>query len=148
LYEQGIRANQWYPMCEGYILPVNRIIQQFCDNNVQGADHLGRFSAEKALTGIFKTFLMIASPAYMMHRAIRIFSTFYRPSDIEVGEKGKNHIFIHINSFDDINEALEYRIAGWVTKALEPAKCKDVNYTINQSLTTNHPFTEIEFTWK
>jgi len=148
IYENVV-ITEWYEMKPAYYDPMNKITEMFFTNNAaKGGDDLGRYSAEIALTGVYKVFLLIATPQYLMKKASRMMETYYMPSNIEVTEvTGKQAIF-KINKFDGITKTTEYRFAGWCVKALELCKCKNISYKITSHLSSGQPFTAIEFKWE
>jgi hypothetical protein len=139
----------WYPLKENYQVPTEKIIEMFYGGNVKvGGEALGKFSADVALTGIYKLFLMVATPKYLMTRASVVFSTYYIPSEIKVSVGDNKSITLLITKFTELFPVLEYRIAGWCIRALELCGCKNVQYTINKSLLNGNPYTEYLFSWE
>lgn len=64
---------RWYPIKEAYIDPGNKIIELFFQGDIKaGGEALGRFSANYALKGIYKVFLLVASPKHLINRAQKI----------------------------------------------------------------------------
>jgi hypothetical protein len=148
MFSTSIDATAWYPLKEGYTIPVDRIMELcFKNDRKTGGDRLGRYSAETALKGFYKVFLLVASPQYLMQRASKIFTTFYEPSQIEAEITGQYSAVLRIIEFDQIDESIEYRIAGWIRKALEMANCREPSYEIKKSLSKGDEITEIEFSW-
>jgi hypothetical protein len=148
IYSGIIDVSSWYPMTTGYLIPVEHLINMFYNQDVQtGADDLGRYSAEFALKGIYKVFLLVAAPSHLMNRASKIMSTYYIPSEISVAGNAIKSVTLIINKFDNIDLALEYRIAGWCKRALELTNCHEVNYQIPKSLVKGDTLTEIVFSW-
>jgi len=149
LYLVNTQFASWFPIQEAYIDPLDKIIELFYNgNHKEGANAIGRFSADYALKGIYKVFLLIASPQFLMKRASKIITTYYEPCEILISENGNKSIVLSIFKFDQINEALEYRIGAWCQRALELAHCKNVNYKIQKSLTKKDSVTEINFNWE
>jgi hypothetical protein len=149
LFTSTIDATSWYPYKEGYSVPVNKIVQICFNNDIKtGGDRLGNWSAEIGLKGFYKVFLLIASPQFLLQRASKIFTTYYEPSEIEASITGSNDAIVRITRFDDIDEAIEYRIAGWIRKALELANCRDPQYEIKKSMAKGDKATEIFFQWQ
>jgi hypothetical protein len=137
----------WYPMVDAYIVPVESIIVTFYDGDVKtGAEALGKFSADMALKGIYKLYMIIATPQNLMQKSSVMFSTFYNPCEINVqNEKHKSTMQIPV--FENMTKSMEYRIAGWCVKALEMCGCKNISYRITKSLTEKDNLTEILFKW-
>lgn len=148
LFTSTIDATAWYPYREGYSVPVGKIME-ICFNGDKrtGGEQLGSWSAEVSLKGFYKVFLLIASPQFLLQRASKIFTTFYEPSEIEASIMGSNDAILRIVKFDQIDESVEYRIAGWVRKALELANCNSPRYEIKQFLSKGDKATEIYFHW-
>lgn len=148
IFTTTIDSSAWYPINEGYKIPVNSVIKLcYPNDSKKGADQLGSYSAETALKGVYKTFLLIASPQYLIRRASKIFTTYFNGSNIEVEEIDKQTVMFRIMNFDGIDENIEYRIAGWIRKALELANCKEPDYTIKKSLSRGDEVAEIHFFW-
>lgn len=149
IYDSILDASGWYPLKDGYILPTRKIVEIFYANDAKkGGEDLGIFSAELALKGFYKVFLIIASPNFLMQRASKIFSTFYSPTEIKAEMINANAGLVRITQFEGIDAALEYRIAGWIRKALELANCKEPNYQIKKALSRGDTETEILYSWK
>ncbi len=110
-------------------------------------NRLGSYSAETALKGFYKVFLLIASPQFLMQRASKIFTTFYNPSQVEAEITGPYSAILRVIQFEDIDETVEYRIAGWIRKALELANCREPGYEIKKSMAKGDAVTEIHFFW-
>jgi hypothetical protein len=148
IYSSTLDATAWYPFREGYLIPVNKIIELCYDEDFKtGGDKLGSYSAETALKGFYKVFLLIASPQFLMQRASKIFTTFYNPSHVEAEITGPYSAILRVIQFEDIDEAVEYRIAGWIKKALELANCREAGYEITKSMARGDEVTEIHFSW-
>jgi hypothetical protein len=149
LFSSTIDATAWYPFKEGYTIPVGKIIELFYNGDKRlGGDVLGSWSAELGLKGFYKVFLLIASPQFLLQRASKIFTTFYEPSVVEASITGSNDAILRIIRFDEIDEAVEYRIAGWTRKALEMANCREPVYEIKKFLSKGESSTDIYFHWQ
>jgi hypothetical protein len=138
----------WYNLMDGYNIPMQKIVELFYKNDVKrGGEALGAYSAELALTGIYKLFLMVASPKYLIQRASTMFSTYYIPSSLVVAEINEQSVSMQILKFQDISNILEYRIAGWCIRALELCNCINPRYEITCSLANGDGYTEFVFSW-
>lgn len=144
----GIFANKWYPMKDAAVEPTKAIAKLFYKNNIEkAAIEAGRFSAEMGLKGVYKIFVRVASPNYIMQRAGRVFTSYYSPSDIAVVNSHDKGLTLHITKFPEPEEVIEYRIAGWCERALEFTNCKNVKANITKSLAKGDNLTEIVITW-
>jgi len=148
LMSSVIFANNWYPMKDGAVEPTKALAKVFYNNDIQrAAKESGRFSAEMGLKGVYKIFVKVASPNYIMQRAGRVFTSYYTPSEISVVDSHNKGLTLHITKFPDPEEVIEYRIAGWCERALEFTNCKEVNAEITKSLAKGDNLTEIVINW-
>lgn len=149
LYKGMVMNAGWFPMHEGYIVPMDHIAQMFYHGDVAKAgDELGRFSAEAALTGIYKAFLVVATPNYLMRKASSMMGTYYKPCEIDAKETGPNQITLSINNIPETSKTFEYRMGGWCKRALELSKCKNVHYKITKQQSMGASATELVFMWQ
>lgn len=148
LMSAGIFANNWYPMKDGAVEPTKAIAKLFYNNNLQmAALESGRFSAEVGLKGVYRIFVKVASPNYLMQRAGRVFTSYYSPSEIAVVNSHDKGLTLHITKFPEPEVVIEHRIAGWCERALEFTNCKNVKANITKSLAKGDNLTEIVINW-
>jgi hypothetical protein len=149
LFSNPVLPSNWYPLQEGIVDPVTSIGDLFFEADMEKAAwETGRYSAEIALTGIYRFFVQAATPSFIIGRAGKIFSTYYQPSEIKVVSKGDKSVTLHITSFDDPNILVESRIGGWMEKGLEISGCKNVRVKIPKSLTRGDSVTEFHLQWE
>jgi hypothetical protein len=130
IYESAIDSTKWYPVEGGAKEPTEKIAKLFFNGNViEGAKESGRYSADKALTGIYKIFVKAANPQYIIKRASRVFATYYRPVEINVVRVPEKGVILEISKVTNRYEAIEQRIIGWCCRALEISGCEDVKIT-------------------
>jgi hypothetical protein len=148
IYTQAIDSSKWYPLFAGGLIPTRKMAEMFYDGDyIKGALEAGQFSAEKALTGIYKIFVKTASPSYIIQRASRIFATYYQPCKMEVLEKTNNHVLLEISDMTQSDIVIEYRIAGWINKALEISGAANVRVDFPKSITRGDTSTQLDINW-
>jgi len=149
IYNDVIAATQWYDVQPAAIEPTRLIADMFYDRNAkQAAWESGRHSAEDALTGIYKVFVLISTPAFMMSRAGKILASFYDRAVIKVVENRSKGMTLHITEFPGADQILEHRIAGWIQKALEICGCKEVQIQIPKMISKGQEITEFVIEWR
>lgn len=141
-------SSKWYPINEGILEPTQTMCDLFYTNAHEGAWKSGRFSAEVGLTGVYKIFVLISTPVFLIKRASRILATFYSSSEINVVDSSDHSMLVHFTKLPTRSELLEHRIAGWMEKALEICGCKDLSINILQSIGKGDDLFEVEITWK
>lgn len=116
---QPVFATAWYPLTEAVIVPTKITGEMFFSSHIEAAMELGRYSSESALNGIYKIFVKISSPQFVLSRAANVFATYYNPADIQIITAKDNSASIEMKGFERKDELIVYRIAGWLEKTVE-----------------------------
>jgi hypothetical protein len=149
IFRGFIKVNEWYPINYGLTIPfrtVGKVL--FNDDWKKAVWTMGRFSANEALTGIYKLYVQLGSTKHIIDRASRVMSAYFSNSEIKVVAFTKNHLTVHITKFDEPDEAIEYNIGGWIERALEISGCKKVSVQITKSLARKDAVTELQVNWE
>jgi hypothetical protein len=147
IFENPVLSSNWYSLKDAAIVPTEVLGRMLYNDEVKGAWQCGRYSAESALTGIYKFFIKAASPSYIVDRAGRVFSTYYQPCRMEVVEKGNDWVKLQIRDFDESSRLIEHRIGGWIERAIEIHGVSFVTVDINKSAANGDPCTEYTVKW-
>ena len=148
VYKTSVFPSLWYPMKEILIEPTKNICDLFYNGSLNGAWESGRFSAEYGLKGIYKMFVKLSSPEFLIKKASVILPTYYRPSAMKVIENTKGYAMVRVTEFLEMEKVIEHRMGGWMERALEICGCQEVKMEITKSITTGDPYTEFQSTWK
>ena len=140
-------TSMWYPMEEAISEPTKKLCELFFDSKLIGARECGKFSAEHALKGIYRFFVRMGSPSFILSRASRILPTYYMPSKIELSEMESKYAVLTITEFPESTVYIEERIKGWIIRALELSGCRGVMLDTVKSLTKGHEFTRFKVSW-
>lgn len=140
-------ANSWYPLRELLIEPTQKLCDLFYAGSTRGATEAGRYSADIGLSGIYKIFVKVGSPDFIVKRASTIMAGYYQPSELKVVESVPGKVVVHITKFDEPSPLIEARIAGWIQRALEINGCKNAMITTPKSLAKRDPVTEYIIKW-
>ncbi|MBN1954021.1 MAG: hypothetical protein JW900_03120 [Anaerolineae bacterium] len=143
---EGALAYNWYPVYEALVEPTEKVAQLFYDGDTKCAWEMGRFSAEYALTGIYKFFVKIGSPGFILSRASQIFSTYYDQGEMKIVERsGRNAVAQMTQS--ESHPIMELRVGGWIERALEIGGSREVTVEISQAVSQGDPVTEFRVAW-
>jgi hypothetical protein len=148
LFSDEILASAWYPIKDACVAPTEAMCRLFYGEQSQGARELGAFSAEVGLRGIYRAFVKLHSFPAFMNRSCAILEAYYRPCAAEVTEISANRACLKIKVFPGDAALVEYRIAGWMEKAMQIHGKKNPRVEIVKSLTRNDPYTELVATWQ
>ncbi len=147
IYDKSIFATEWYPMQDGVITPTEVYSAMINKGANEIAWDGGEYSAEVALTGIYKVFVLIASPEFLMKRAKKILAAFYTPAEIEIVESDPKGMSIRITKITGKSGILENRMGGWMKKALETCGCKELDIQIVKAISKGDAYTEYTIKW-
>ena len=140
IYENPILVSNWYPIKEALLDPIRATGKLFFDGDEKkAAFELGKHSAFRGLTGIYKIFIRVASPSYVLSRSSTIFQTYYNNINTSYEELSNNSAKIILTSFKE-NESLVFdRIIGWIYQTLMILKKtpRDIYYKLKP---TNNGF--------
>lgn len=148
IFEQPIYATNWYNLIDSVIIPTQKVGDLFYDGNqIEGAHKLGRYSAEVALKGIYKIFVRVSSPHFVLSRASSIFSAYYKPSDIRVIESKDKRCVLQLSQFHISEKLIMHRIAGWVEQTLEITLKSALRVDVNNDIVGDMLTTKITIEW-
>lgn len=145
--EQGI-VTSWYPIGRAMIEPTEVLCDLVEDPADDVAWEIGRFSADFALRGIFRIFVRLGSPAFIVKRASHVFSTYYTNAVLRVPEAGSKFATVHLLEFPEPSRLVERRIGGYMERAVEISGAKHVKSTVVSSLSAGDERGEFHFTWR
>ncbi len=145
--KDGVNIAEWYPMREAAIIPTTRLGELFFQDAKKGAWECGRFSADVALTGVYKLYVKFATPGHIVERASRVFAAYYQPTELVTTNFKSKSVDVIIKKMAQPHPIVEYRICGWMERALEISGCKGIKIDIPKSLTSGAVETVFSISW-
>lgn len=148
IMEQPIYATTWYPLMESVITPTQKVADLFYGgDHAMAAREIGRFSSDIALKGIYKIFVRISSPHFVLSRASNIFSTYYQPADIKVIENAEKKTVLQLSKFSPNEKLIMERIAGWIEHTLEITLKSPLKVEVENKVDGNQLSSKITAMW-
>lgn len=144
----NILASAWYPFINGMLEPTKKICELFYGGSHRGAEELGAYSADKSLHGIYRFFVKIASPDTLLKRATQLFGSYYNPGVVELVKEGEKTYIMKFSKFDPPSIYIEYRVLGWVKKALEICGAKSIRIIAKKHAENAEDFSELSVSWE
>ncbi len=149
LFTNPIMASEWYDIQHGLFEPTEKLAEIFYNNDINKvAWEMGRYSAEVGLKGIYKVFVLISTPQFIMKRGGKILSSFYDPCHLTTGDVRPKGVDIIISEFPGSSEITESRIGGWMEKALEITNVKNITIDKTKSLAKGDDQTQYVVNWE
>ena len=128
-YSSIIPTTSWFPIKEAYFHPLKTTADMFFDGDLkEAALDIGKFSADYGLKGVYKVFLMIATPQALMRASKRIISLYYKGVSVDIFDIKKKSLTLSATQVCVASTDMDYRTVGWCVRALELANCKNVQY--------------------
>ena len=144
----AVLASAWYPLNLGLAEPTQRICDLFYHGTPQGAWEAGRFSAEHALKGIYKLFIRVCTPGFLVAKSTTLLNIYYRPIQAVLVAKDADRGVVHVTKFPEPDLYVEHRIGGWIERALELTGSNGIRVVITESLAKGGAYTEYIGSWK
>lgn len=149
ILNNSIMATEWYSQQDGLIVPTQIAADLFYNGDVEKLSwYIGRHSAEVGLKGIYKVFVLIATPQFIMKRAGKILGSFYQPCQMSANDERPKGVDLWVTEFPEPTVITENRIAGWIEKALEICGTKNNTIEISQSLLKGDDKTVFVCNWE
>ena len=148
IFQSPIDKTAWFPLECAMVEPTLLMCETFFNKSLRGAWECGRYSAEYGLKGIYKVLVKMSSPQILIRKAGPILLNYYRTGKVEVTDVSPNHVVVCISEFPEMKKVMEYRIAGWMERALEICGCLNVTVKIVKSLADHDFCTEYSITWR
>lgn len=147
VYKSPILVGNWYPIKSVMVEPTKQMCHLFYRGDLKGAWELGRFSADMALNGVYKSFVQAGHPEFLIGKLGAVITSYYQPSEIIPVSEDEKKFVVHITKFPEPSPYVEYRIGGWAEKAVEISGGRNVKVQMPHSLTKGAAYTEIVIQW-
>lgn len=149
LYSKIILPSAWENIEPGYNEPLKKMCEFFYEGDKKGAFESGKYSAEKSLNNIYKFFLKLGSPGFILKKSSTIISTYYQPAKGEALNLTNNSCTIRMTDLEsDFGELAGERIRGWTHRALELSGAKNVQVNITAAVWKGDDHVDFEVTWE
>jgi len=147
LFEDAeILFTSWYPL-DAFTEFLAADIKTTADGDENVLIERSEAVIEKQLRGIYKIFVKIGSPEFVLNRMSNAHQSYFRGVVIDVTMIDKGKAIIKYTGFDMNHRLIEYAIIGFYKKALEISGAKNVNYKNIASIKEGKGFFELELTW-
>lgn len=126
LFSDTILSTKWYDIKYSLYEPTIKAAELLKIEPKDFFRETGDFAAEKGLKGIYKIFIRIATPHFLLDRSRNIVVTFYKNTAVDVIKANKNEGELKYSGFPAEYELIMYRIAGWINRSLKFTKASNI----------------------
>jgi hypothetical protein len=103
---------------------------------------------EHQLRGVYRMFVKLGTPTFVLKRMAVIHQTYFRGITIEVESIGKRHAFVRYAGFRPQHEILEHVIVGFFRKALELSGARGCFINVVTPIASGRRIAEFELNWR
>ena len=148
VYYFPVKKDEWYPIRITMIEPSANIAQLFYEWDIKKAAwEMGRFSIDFGMNNLAKLMVKMGPAGSLIKKASEIINSYYKPIAAETTEITGNSAVLRVKEFPGMHTTVEYRMAGWMERALEISGCKNIKVEIPKPFSNSHPVTEFHVSW-
>jgi hypothetical protein len=103
---------------------------------------------EHQLRGVYRMFVKLGTPTFVLKRMAVIHQTYFRGVTIEVESIGKRQAFVRYAGFRPQHEILEHVIVGFFRKALELSGAQGCIINVVTPIASGRRIAEFELNWR
>ena len=102
---------------------------------------------ERQLRGIYKAFVKLGSPEFVIKRIAAVHATYFQGVPIEVKLLGKGRALVKYMGFEKQHRIMGFAIVGFFKKALEISGAKDVAIYFSTPIEKDKGYSELSIAW-
>lgn len=146
IFEGQIYVSNWYPL-DAFVEFLEVDIRETAGGNCQVLTARSEKVIERQLRGIYKIFVKLGSPGFVINRISAVHSTYFKGIGI-IPEIENHRAAIKYIGFQKHHEIMEYTILGFFRKALEISGAKHVALKFTAPISQGGPYSELTITWQ
>ncbi|HXY40148.1 MAG TPA: hypothetical protein VEQ10_10770 [Vicinamibacteria bacterium] len=141
-----VLASSWYPM--GCLLRfMQEAEKQLAAQEPKLLQNMGRASCDDGLKGIYKIFLKVGSPGFIIDRAARVLANYYDTGELVVVDRGERHVAVELRGLEEAGRPFCERIYGWMQRTLELTGVRNLRSAHSSCLHRGDPVCRFEGRW-
>lgn len=130
VFGQRLLPSNWYPFEDAVLRPMVAMGSMFYGGDPGGAWREGRYTAAKDLRGVYRVFVRVASPEFLMRNTAVMWSTYYHGSEARLIEGRNDGAVMELSGIEPASRDFDHHVAGWIEQALEICGCSQIRFTI------------------
>jgi hypothetical protein len=146
-YRSGlVFSGNWYPIA--WYADLHRAARKATGAGLELAQAIGFESVKDDLSGIYRIFLLVVSPEFVLSKAPLLFNTYYDTGTMEVYESGRGHARARFSGCTGFDANLWADVTGSCRAALEAAGAREVTATIRAGGGDGDDHLDLEARWR
>lgn len=146
IIESEIVSSNWYSLdvFARFLEVQNRVLAGGNEEMIiRGAEAAN----ERQLRGVYKAFVKVGSPEFVIERLAAVHATYFQGVSIEVQLQGKGKALIKYVGFQKQHRIVGLTIIGFFKKALELSGAKDVLTHFSTPIEEGKGYSELSVSW-
>jgi hypothetical protein len=141
-----IYSSSWYPLdLFTHFLEVE--IKVLADGKEEMVTRGSEAVIERQLRGIYKAFVKLGSPEFVIKRIAAVHATYFQGVPIEVHLQGSGRALVRYTGFTRQHRIMGFAIIGFFKKALEISGAKDVVLYFTIPIEDGKSYSELSIAW-
>jgi hypothetical protein len=146
MFESEIFASSWFPLDH-----FTRFLEVEVRVLANGDEDMVRRGAEavneRQLRGIYKAFVKIGSPEFVIKQIAAVHATYFQGVSIEVQLLGQGKALLKYTGFEKQHRIMGFALIGFFNKALEISGAKDVAIHFATPIDDGKGYSELSISW-
>jgi hypothetical protein len=146
IFENEVFSSTWYPL--GLFTRFLEVeIRVLADGKEEMVTRGSEAVIERQLRGIYKAFVKLGSPEFVIKRIAAVHATYFQGVPIEVQLQGHSKAVVRYIGFEKQHRIMGFAIMGFFKKALEISGAKDVVLYFTVPIEEGKVFSELSISW-
>jgi hypothetical protein len=146
IFQQGISPSSWYPF-DAFVRFLEMDVRETADGKPEALIQRSEAVVEKQLRGVYKIFVRLGSPEFVIKRIAAVHSTYFNGIQIIPVMTGKNRAVIQYYGFSKEHSIIGFAIIGFFRQALEISGAKGVHTEFTLPIERGERYCELVITW-
>ncbi|HYL63862.1 MAG TPA: hypothetical protein VE077_14680 [Candidatus Methylomirabilis sp.] len=146
VFEKPIYLSEWYSL-DAFVEFLDADIRETAGGDRNVLTQRSEKVIEAQLRGVYKIFVKMGSPGFVITRISAVHATYFRGVQI-IPEVEDHSAVIKYVGFQKHHDILEYTIPGFFRKALEISGAKQVQLKFTIPISAGGPYSELTIRWE
>lgn len=146
MFQGEVFTSSWYPL-DLFTQFLEAEIRESAGGNVEVLIKGSEAVIERQLRGIYKVFVKLGSPEFVLKRIAAVHATYFQGVDIKVEMMGPGNATIRYTGYEKQHRIIGFAIIGFFRKALEISGARNVQAGFATPIEAGKGYAELAISW-
>jgi hypothetical protein len=146
IFEGEIIASTWYPL-DNYARFLEVEVRVLANGREEVVTRGAEAANERSLRGIYKAFVKVGSPEYVIERIAAVHTTYFQGVSVDVQLPEPRKALIKYTGFEKQHRIMGFAIIGFFNKALELSGANDAVIYFTTLIEEGREYAELSIAW-